>query len=60
MKTPHLCSFHSGVPKRTVTYLISTLFAIFGTGLLFIGVVIWTVLVHKAESINKASVRHKF
>ncbi|KLO19977.1 hypothetical protein SCHPADRAFT_898047 [Schizopora paradoxa] len=54
-----ICAFLAmviGVPKRTLTYLISTLFAIFGTGLLFIGVVIWTVLIHKAETINKAQV----
>lgn len=60
MKTPPSLPFYSGIPKRTLTYLISTLFAIFGTGLLFIGVVIWTVLIHKAETINKAQVRHNF
>jgi len=43
-----------GIPKRTYTYLSSTLFAIFGTLLLFIGSIIWTVLIHKAESINQA------
>ena len=32
------------------------MFAIFGTGLLFIGVVIWTVIINKAESINHAKV----
>lgn len=36
--------------------MLSTVFAIFGSGLLFIGVVIWTVLVRKAESINSAIV----
>ncbi|EJD04269.1 uncharacterized protein FOMMEDRAFT_140274 [Fomitiporia mediterranea MF3/22] len=44
----------TGIPKRTYTYMLSTLFAIFGSGLLFIGVVIWTVLVNKTEGINKA------
>ncbi|KAL5518674.1 hypothetical protein ACEPAH_357 [Sanghuangporus vaninii] len=44
----------TGIPKRTWTYSLSTLFAIFGTGLLFIGVVIWTVLVNKTKSINNA------
>ncbi|THH11780.1 hypothetical protein EW145_g439 [Phellinidium pouzarii] len=45
-----------GIPKKTYTYLLSTLFAILGTGLLFVGVVIWTVLVNKTESINRATV----
>ncbi|KAH8120520.1 actin cortical patch SUR7/pH-response regulator pali [Phellopilus nigrolimitatus] len=45
----------TGIPKRTYTYLLSTVFAILGTGLLFIGVVIWTVLVNKARDISKAS-----
>ncbi|KAI5123705.1 hypothetical protein M0805_000301 [Coniferiporia weirii] len=45
-----------GIPKRTYTYLFSTLLAILGTGLLFIGAVIWTVLVNKVQSINKATV----
>ena len=36
--------------------MLSTVFAIFGSGLLFIGVVIWTVIVRKAESINDAIV----
>lgn len=45
-----------GIPKRTYTYLLSTMFAILGSGLLFIGVVIWTVIVNKAKSINNAVV----
>lgn len=32
------------------------MFAILGSGLLFIGIVIWTVIVNKAKSINDAKV----
>ena len=32
------------------------MFAILGSGLLFIGVVIWTVIINKAKSINSAVV----
>jgi len=46
-----------GIPKRTYTYFASTLFAIFGTALLFIGIVIWTILIHKVQSINHAKLK---
>jgi len=52
-----ICAFLAmlfGALKHTSTFLISAFFAFFGTFFLFIGVVIWAVLIHKAQSINKA------
>ncbi|TDL28860.1 hypothetical protein BD410DRAFT_781416 [Rickenella mellea] len=45
-----------GLWKRTLTYVISTSFAVFGTTLLLMGVTIWTVIIHKAQDINSAFV----
>lgn len=46
-----------GIPKRTYTFLLSTMFAILGTGLLFIGCVIYTVVINKMKDVNRANVR---
>ncbi len=42
----------SGLFKHTLGFLASTVFAILGSLLLLVGVVIWTVIVKKAEDIN--------
>ncbi|PAV22258.1 SUR7 family [Pyrrhoderma noxium] len=46
----------TGIPKRTYTFLLSTMFAILGTGLLFIGCVIYTVVINKMKDVNRANV----
>jgi len=46
-----------GIFKHTWAFLFSTLFAVFGTIFLLVGVVIWTVIISKAQSINHAMVQ---
>ncbi|KAJ3559596.1 hypothetical protein NM688_g237 [Phlebia brevispora] len=41
-----------GLLKHTIGFLASTVFAVIGSFLLLIGVIIWTVIVKKAEDIN--------
>ncbi|KZT06311.1 uncharacterized protein LAESUDRAFT_700706 [Laetiporus sulphureus 93-53] len=46
----------SGIIKHPLTFLCSTAFAIIGSAMLLVGATIWTVIVHKAQSINKVQV----
>lgn len=43
----------TGILRHTLAFLVSTIFAIIGSLLLLIGVVIWTIIVKKAEDINQ-------
>jgi hypothetical protein len=44
--------FTSGVAKSAFTFFISTAFAIVGSLFILIGASIWTVMIHKAQSVN--------
>ncbi|KAI0359071.1 hypothetical protein OH77DRAFT_1396170 [Trametes cingulata] len=43
----------TGLLKHTVLFFLSTLFAVLGSLTLLIGATIWTVMIQKAQSINK-------
>lgn len=45
-------TFFIGIPKRSYTFFMSTVFAILSSILLLIGAAIWTVMIKKSESVN--------